>query len=197
MSAPAARVAAIVLAAGEGKRFGGRKLQAPLDGKPLVQHVIDAANASSLSPVVVVTGSDADALLAGLRLGAARAVHNAEYAHGQAGSLALGLRSVGDADAAVVLLGDQPRVAPALLEALVVRQRESGAAAVVSSSNGRRMPPTLLHRDLWPAVLALTGDVGAREVLAGRDDVVAVEVGGALGALDDVDTPDDHARLSR
>lgn len=201
MSAPAARVAAVVLAAGEGKRFGGRKLLAPLEGRPLVQHVIDAANASSLSPVVIVTGSGAEELVAALRLGAARTVHNADYVRGQAGSLALGLRSVGDVaaapDAAVVLLGDQPGVTVALLEALVARQRETGAAAVVSSWSGRRMPPTLLHRDLWPAVLALTGDIGAREVLAGRDDVVVVEVAGPLGALDDVDTPEDHGRLSR
>ena len=67
----------------------------------------------------------------------------------------------------------------------------------MSSWSDRRSPPTLLHRDLWPAVLALTGDVGAREVLAGRDDVAVVHVSGNLGTLDDVDTLEDHARLSR
>lgn len=197
MSAPAARVAAVVLAAGEGTRFGGRKLVAPLDGKPLVQHVIDAANASSLSPVILVTGFEGDRLLDALALGRAVAVANPDYRSGQASSLIAGVRALDTADAAVILLGDQPRVTVALLEALVARQRESGAAAVVSSWSGRRSPPTLLHRDLWPALLALTGDVGAREVLAGRDDVAVVHVSGDLGALDDVDTLEDHARLSR
>lgn len=197
MSAPAERVAAVVLAAGEGKRFGGRKLLALMDGKPLVQHVIDAANASSLSPVLLVTGFEGDHLLDALALGRAVAVANPDYRSGQASSLIAGVRALDAADAAVVLLGDQPRVTAALLEALVARQRETGSAAVVSSWNGRRMPPTLLHRDLWPAVLALSGDVGAREVLAGRDDVAVLGVSGRLGALDDVDTPEDHARLSQ
>ena len=76
MSDPAARVAAVVLAAGEGKRFGGRKLLAPLDGKPLVQHVIDAANASSLSPVVLVTGFEGDDLLGAIALGRAVSIAN-------------------------------------------------------------------------------------------------------------------------
>lgn len=195
MSAPARRVAAVILAAGEARRFGSQKLLAPLGDRPLVQHVIDAANASRLDPVVLVVGAEADALLAAVRLGRARAVRNPEYASGQASSLRSGLRAVGDADAAVVLLGDMPRITPALLDALVERQRSSGAVAVVSAQEGRRSPPTLLHRDLWPAVFALTGDVGAREVLAGRSDVVALELTPALGGLDDVDTREDHERL--
>lgn len=197
MSAPAARVAAVVLAAGAGTRFGGRKLLAPLDGMPLVQHVIDAANASSLSPVIVVTGFEGGQLLDAVTLGRAVTVANPDYESGQASSLIAGIRALDLADAAVVLLADQPRVTAALLEALVACQRETGSAAVMSSWSGRRSPPTLLHRDLWPAVLALTGDIGAREVLAGRDDVAVVQVSEDLGALDDVDTPEDHARLSR
>ncbi len=197
MSAPAACAAAVVLAAGEGKRFGGPKLLALLDGKPLVQHVIDAANASSLSPVILVTGFEGERLAGAVSLGRAAALANPDYRSGQASSLIAGIGALDAADAAVVLLGDQPRVTAALLDALVARQRATGAAAVASSWNGRRMPPTLLHRDLWPAVLVLTGDVGAREVLAERDDVAVVEVTGRLGALDDIDTQEDHARLSR
>ena len=197
MATPATRVAAVILAAGEARRFGRQKLTVPLGDRPLLQHVLDAANASSLSPVVLVVGASADEILARVALGRARAVHNAAYASGQASSLQAGLRAVDDeAEAAVVLLGDQPRVTAALLEALVARHRESGAVAVSSAREGRRMPPALLHRDLWPAVHALQGDVGAREVLAGRDDVAVVEVDARLGALDDIDTPEDHARLA-
>ena len=73
----------------------------------------------------------------------------------------------------------------------------TGAPAVLSRWAGQRMPPVLLHRDLWPAALALRGDVGMREVLAGRDDLADVEVTGALGSLDDVDTRHDHERLAK
>jgi len=90
---------------------------------------------------------------------------------------------------------DQPGVTAGLIEALIARQRASGAAAVLCAWEGRRSPPALLHRDLWPAIEALSGDVGAREILAGRDDVAIVEVTPALGSLEDVDTRDDHVRL--
>ena len=195
MSSPARRVAGVILAAGEARRFGSQKLLATLEGRPLVQHVIDAANASSLSDVVLVIGADAERILARVRLGRARAVLNADFASGQASSLRAGLRAVSGADAACVLLGDVPRVTSALIEALIERQRDTGAPAVLSRVAGRRTPPALLHRDLWPAADALEGDVGMREVLAGRSDGAEVEVTDALGALDDVDTREDHARL--
>lgn len=196
MSAPATSVAAVILAAGESRRFGGAKLLALLDGRPLVQHVIDAANASSCDPVVLVVGAGADQLLASVRLGRSLVVRNAAYATGQASSLQAGLTAAASADAAVVLLADMPGVRPALIEALVARQRGSAAAAVTALWHGRRTPPTLLHRDLWPALHDLRGDVGAREVLAGRADVVSLDVDPTQGSLDDIDTPDDHARVS-
>lgn len=197
MSAPAARVAAVVLAAGEGRRFGGQKLLAPLGDRPLLQHAIDAANASSLAPVVVVLGADADRVAAGVRTGRAQLVRNPDHASGQASSLRIGLRSLDKSDAAVIVLGDQPNVTAALLDALVAAQRSSGAPAVVCAQDGRRSPPTLLHRDLWEAVDSLRGDTGARDVLARRPDVAVFDVPEGLARLDDVDTPEDRARLLR
>ncbi|OLC54198.1 MAG: hypothetical protein AUH85_12375 [Chloroflexi bacterium 13_1_40CM_4_68_4] len=195
MSTAARSVAAVILAAGEGRRFGGQKLLAQLEGRPLLQHVLDAANASTLDPLVLVVGADADAVLAHVRLGRARVALNAAFASGQARSLQVGLAQVDDSDAIVVMLGDQPRVTAPLLHALVARQRESGAPAVVSSQAGRRSPPALLHRDLFPEIAALSGDVGAREILARRGDVAIVEVTPSVAALDDIDTPGDKARL--
>jgi molybdenum cofactor cytidylyltransferase len=196
VSAPATSVAAIILAAGEARRFGGAKLLAPLDGRPVVQHVIDAATGSSCQPVVLVVGAGADALLAAVRLGRALVVRNAAYASGQASSLRVGLAAVADADAVVVLLADMPGVRTPLIEALIARQRSALAAAVASRWRGQRTPPTLLHRDLWPALEALRGDVGARAVLGGRADVGDLDVDPTQGSLDDIDTPADHARVS-
>ncbi len=193
----AARVAAIVLAAGASERFGGDKLLAPLEGRALLQHALDAATASSAGDVIVVVGHAADAVLAAVRLGRARAVVNPDHALGQSTSLRAGLRAAAGADAAVVLLGDQPRVTPDLVDALIERWRATGAPAVVSSWNGRRSPPALLGRELWPAVDGLTGDVGARALLAGRDDAAVLEVTASLGSLDDVDRPADLARIAR
>ena len=195
MSAPAEHVAAVVLAAGESRRFGSQKLLAPLRDRPLLQHALDAANASALSPIVVVLGADADAIAARIRTGRARIVRNPDHATGQASSLRVGLRSLDASDAAVVVLGDQPNVTAALLDALVATQRSSGAPAVVCVQDGRRSPPTLLHRDLWAEVDALRGDAGAREVLARHADVVVFDVADGLGRLDDIDTREDRERL--
>ncbi|OLC56198.1 MAG: hypothetical protein AUH85_07120 [Chloroflexi bacterium 13_1_40CM_4_68_4] len=198
MSAPAERVAAIILAAGESKRFGDQKLLATLDGRPLLQHVLDVANESSLDPIVVVLGADAVVIGQRVRPGRARVVRNIDFASGQASSLRAGLRAIGpDSDAAVVLLGDQPLVTAPLLDDLVARQRVSLAPAVMCAQNGRRSPPVLLHRDLWPEIEALQGDVGARDVLARRGDVAVLEVDASRARLDDVDTPDDRERLFR
>jgi len=197
VSRPAESVAGVILAAGEARRFGAQKLLAPLNGRALVQHVIGAANASSLSDVVLVVGADADRIVR-IAMGRARVVRNPNYGTGQASSLQAGLRAFADnVHAAVVLLGDMPGVTPALIDELIATQRETGAPAVISRWKGHRTPPALLHRDLWPAARALAGDVGMREVLMGRDDVVEVEVTTSLGALDDVDTQEDHARLRR
>jgi molybdenum cofactor cytidylyltransferase len=69
--------------------------------------------------------------------------------------------------------------------------RSADAVAVISKWRGRRSPPVLLGRALFPAIDALTGDVGARDLLAGRGDVVEVEVTLELGSLADVDRPED------
>lgn len=162
----------------------------------MVQRAIDAANASQCDPVILVVGHEADVLLARVDAGRARPVRNPDYLTGLASSLRAGIDAAGDVQAAAVVLGDQPGVTAALLDALVARQRATNAAAVICSWQGRRTPPTLLTSVLWPAVRALEGDVGAREVLSGRDDVAILEVDPSLARLDDVDTREDHARFA-
>ena len=191
-------IGGIILAAGESRRFGAQKLLAELDGRPLLQHVIDAAVVSALEDVVVVLGADADRIAASLVPGRARVIVNEDYASGLASSLQAGLRTIdGRSHAALVLLGDVPGVTTELISELMALGRDTKSSAIVSVWHGRRSPPAILHRTLWPAAFALRGDVGMREVLAGRDDVTELRVTAALGSLDDVDTPADHQRLAR
>lgn len=190
------QIGGVILAAGEARRFGSQKLLAPLNGRPLVQHVIDAANASSLEDIALVVGAGADDLVAHLDLGRARVVKNPDPARGLASSLQAGLRALGPRlHAALVLLGDVPGVTTALIDELVARGRETRASAVVSVWRGRRAPPVVLHKSLWAAASALQGDIGMREVLKNAD-VVEFAITDALGSLDDIDTREDHARVS-
>ena len=192
------QIGGLILAAGEARRFGAQKLLAPLEGRPLVQHVIDAANKSSLEDIAMVIGANAAALLAAVELGRTRIVSNPDPARGLASSLQVGLRALDPRlHAALVLLGDVPGVTTALIDELVSLGRESRAAAVVSVWRGRRSPPVVLHKRVWPDAFALEGDIGMREVLGNREDVIELAVTNAMGSLEDIDTVEDHARVSR
>jgi molybdenum cofactor cytidylyltransferase len=188
-------VAALVLAAGQGSRFGPRfKLLAPLDGKPLVRHVVEAALASSADPVLVVIGHRAEEVEAALADLPVTFVRNPDYAEGLSTSLRAGLdRCPAAADAVIVLLGDMPLVEPALIDRLIGAW-DGTASAVVPTCEGRRGNPVLLSGALAPALRTLEGDAGAGPVLRMRSDVLELPVSDR-SVLMDVDTADALARI--
>ena len=191
------RVAAVVLAAGAATRFGGRKLIAPLDGRPIVIHVIDAAREAGLEPIVVVVPPDGG--LDGVDMGSVRPVVNPNPAEGLSSSVRLGLRSLqddADVDAAVILPGDQPRVRSAVIRALIVAAAEPPYTPfVVPSYAGDGAPnPILARRSIWRLADELAGDRGFGPLLAAHDELVRhVPVD---GSNPDVDTPADLRRLA-
>ena len=184
------KVTAIVLAAGEARRFGSAKQLARVGGRTLVQHAIDAA--SSADEVVVVLGARAEQIEPALSLPpAARTVRNPDFADGQSTSLRAGVSAVGrDVAAVVVLLADQPGVGEADVRAVIEAYRATGAPLVRPSYRGLPGHPVLIGRDLFEEVLAESGDRGAREVLARHGDLVH-EVPVDRDPPGDVDTPGD------
>lgn len=187
-------VAAVVLAAGAGRRFGGPKQLAPFRGRPLLEHALDAASAAPVDDVVVVLGAHAPEILAAVALSRARPVLCEGWQHGQAAALRAGLLATGAADAVVVLLGDQPLVSPRAVERLIAR-RDGSAPALRATYAGVAGHPVLIERPLFAQLLELRGDRGARDVLA-RVDCRSVACDG-LGCAADVDTPAALERLAR
>ena len=195
------RVIGIILAAGASRRMGRPKLLLPLDGKPLLQHAIDAAAASRLDGLIVVLGDRAEEVGAAIELPeGAREVVNERFAEGQSTSLRLGLRSAGeDIGSAAVLLGDQPGVGAALIDR-VLAAFEAGdrpVARPVYTVGERRVPghPVVLSREVWAEVEAVEGDRGAQRLLASRGDwLLEVAAEGAPPA--DVDTPEDYEKAA-
>ncbi len=188
-------VAAVLLAAGSASRYRvidpsiPTKLVARLDGVPLVRRVALAALASRARPVVAVTGHAAAEVrmaLAGCAVGFA---HNADHRSGLASSLRVGLAALpGNVDGALMLLGDMPGVTGRLLDRLAEAFAADPAVdAVVPVHRGRRGNPVLLARALFAPAMALTGDEGARRLLA-RARVVEVPIDHD-GVLLDVDEP--------
>jgi molybdenum cofactor cytidylyltransferase len=186
-----AGVAAVILAAGRARRMGGRnKLLARFDGAPLIRRVAEEALASKADSVIVVTGHKAVDIEAAVHGLAVRLVHNPDYAEGLATSLKTGLAEVpADVAGALVMLADMPGITAAELDRLIAAFRaRSGPRIVLATVEGKRGNPVLWSRDFFPELLTVTGDTGARHILARHEEVVErVEIGRAAGL--DVDTP--------
>jgi molybdenum cofactor cytidylyltransferase len=164
---------AVVLAAGAARRFGGGKLTAPFGGGVLLDGALAAAFAAPVRRVTVVTGTDAPAVEAAARAFAARAgqasrlaiTHAPEHQEGMAASLRAGIASLPlDCEGAFVFLGDMPRVPAAVLAPLAAAIAD-GHAAVAPVFDGRRGHPAVFARVLFPDLVALSGDQGARSIL--------------------------------
>jgi CTP:molybdopterin cytidylyltransferase MocA len=178
--------------------MGRPKQLAPLEGRPLLQHVIDVAVAAPLDGIVVVLGHASDEVAAALTLPAGvSVVVNPLHDRGQSTSLRAGLAAMPDrVVAAVILLGDQPEVRLDAIGAVVAAQARSAAPILRAAYGGRAGHPVVLARAVWEEAAAQRGDSGARALMAayaGR--VELVEVGG--DAPQDIDTPDDLERLRR
>jgi CTP:molybdopterin cytidylyltransferase MocA len=189
-------IAGLLLAAGGASRFGSPKQLAELDGVPLLQHSVDALLAvAAIDSVVVVLGAEAERVRAAVDFGAARVVVCADWAEGMAASLRCGVQAVGDSDWVVVTLGDQPRITSQVIAAVVdcAASAPAGTDAVRATYEGVPGHPVALGRAMLPHVADLSGDVGARELLANA----AVRTFEAARLCDpiDVDTPDDLEAL--
>ena len=190
-------IVGVVLAAGAGVRFGAAPKQlAPLDGRPLIEHPIRAlAAVADVDRVVVTLGAHADEIVAAADLRPAQVVRVPDWETGQAASLRAVARGLdASARALVVVLGDQPFLAPAAI-ARVIAHDDPGAAAVRASYNGRPGHPVLLRPPLFAALAELEGDHGARALLSGV--AVASVACDGLGSPLDVDTTEELERASR
>jgi len=196
----APRVAALLLAAGQSRRMGTlNKLLIGIDGKPMVRHVAEAVQASQARPIVVVTGHQREKVEAALSgLGIARFVFNPDYAKGLSTSLRQGIAALPKgAEAAVVCLGDMPKVSAGEIDRLIAAFNPvEGRAICVPTRRGKRGNPVLLSSRLFQELSNVSGDVGARDLIAAHPELVAeVEMEGD-GTLLDIDTPQALARLA-
>jgi molybdenum cofactor cytidylyltransferase len=184
---PEPEIGGIVLAAGEGRRFGGVKQVAKLDGRPLLEHAVRAMLAvPAISPVVVVLGAHADEIRAEVDLGGADVVVCEQWADGQSASLQAGVAALGEVEAAVITLGDQPFISAEVIAGVLgQRGRHLAVRATYDGSPGH---PVLLERRLLDHVGELAGDTGARTLLEGPH-VHTWEVG-RLCDPTDIDTPE-------
>ena len=188
---PAAGVAAVILAAGESRRFGSPKQLAELNGRTLLEHVLERAFGAGLDPVVAVVPAWFDPSATTAR--PISWVHNSHPERGMSESLKLGFGALPEsAEAAVILLGDQPTLPASSISAIVAGRGER--PIIAGRSQGHITPPVLVERSHFGMVQKATGDSGLRDLLNARPELVtAVE----LPVADDVDTPEQLSDLER
>jgi molybdenum cofactor cytidylyltransferase len=191
------KVAAVVLAAGAGSRFGGGKLLAALEGRPILGHVVEAARTSGLEPIVVVVPPNGE--LDDLDLGAVRRVINQTPHEGLSSSVRIGLRELDgqpDVGAAVILPGDQPRVRTEVIRQLIDAASATPTPLLIAPlyDEDGAPNPILARRAAWRLADEHVGDRGFGPLLADRPDLVQrIRVS---GANPDVDTRADLVRLT-
>ena len=173
--------AGLVLAAGEGRRFGGRKQLALLDGRPLIEHALAAL--AGLDRVVVVLGAHADEVRRGADLGAAEVVVCDGWEEGMSASLRAGLAALRGAEEVVILLADQPFMTAAVVE----RVRAAAGPAARAVYGGEPGHPVVVRGPLLERAGELRGDAGFRALLGDAAEVECSDVADPR----DIDTRDD------
>lgn len=192
-------VAGILLAAGDGTRLGQPKATVELGGITLAERGVRLLRDAGADPVLVVTGA------VPVELPGTLSVHNPQWASGMGSSLAVGLRALaggapgdgaGNGVAAVVIaLADQPLIGPEAVRRLVAAH-DAGATVAVAAYEGKPRNPVLIDRVHWATVLETAGgDTGARPFLRAHPDLVTLVECGDVGSADDIDTPEDLARV--
>ena len=183
------QVAAIVLAAGESKRFEDNKLLHVWRGKPLLEHVLDAVRASKVQRRVLVLGLDHQRVLASINHEGFQIVHNSEWQRGQSTSVIAGLEALeGEIEAALFPLGDMPMIDPVLIDRLIDRHAETLAAIIAPQIDAEWGNPVLFDRVTFNSFSELEGDRGAKALFP-EYEIIPVEAGS--GAQFDVDTEQD------
>jgi len=202
-TAPRARpaIAAVVLAAGRSRRMAphNKLLIAGQNGRPMIARVVDNVLSSAARPVLVVTGHQAEEVERALGGRPLRFVHAPDYAQGLSASLKAGITAVPpECAGAIVCLGDMPLVTGRMIDRLLAAyDAEEGRTIVLPNFRGKQGNPMLWDRRYFPEILEISGDIGARFLLAKHmEAVVEVEMADEA-VLRDIDTPEALAAMPR
>lgn len=183
-------ISGAILAAGSSRRMGRAKLFAQLRGKPVLSYVLDSFLASRLDEVLLIVGEAAVDSVSRSPHGRARIVVNHDPSEGMASSLRLALQSA-SGQAIVIGMGDQPLLLPSTLDAMISAYSGSNAKVVIPTFDGRRGNPVLFDRALFPQIMKIHGDVGAKSVVSDNSGLVREVMVSDEGVLLDVDTESD------
>ncbi|MBD0295158.1 MAG: nucleotidyltransferase family protein [Flavisolibacter sp.] len=187
------------MAAGASSRLGKPKQLLPYDGQSLLQHALQIAKASNAQSILIVLGARAELLKKEIGDNTAHVVVNAAWEEGMASSIRCGIRALMEmsptVEAVILMVCDQPYVTAPLLNDLIAAHQQTGKPIATCSYENTFGPPTLFHKHLFPELLQLEGDVGARSVI--RQHANEVEIVLFPKGSIDVDTGADYEKLTK
>lgn len=190
--------AIIILAAGSSSRMGRPKQLLPYMGKSLLSHSVDIANDADAKPVIVVLGANAALLEKEIDEKKVHIVVNNEWQEGMASSIRCGLNTLlhiaPSSGAAILMVCDQPFVSASLLNELISQQKNTGKLIVASQYQNTVGPPALFDKIIFPELMELKGDAGARKIVErhSNDTTTVSFTGGNI----DIDTEADYRSLN-
>ncbi len=178
-------ITGIILAAGQSKRMGSvNKLLEPWQGKPLIHHAYQAAKASKLDAVVVITGFEPkkiSSILVGAQL-----VHNPNFETGMAGSISAGVQASSHSNGVMILLGDMPLITASHIDEIIAAFDGRATSIIAATSQGKLGNPVLFDRSNFKGLQSLEGDRGARALIESSESLTKVEIG--IAGAQDFDT---------
>jgi molybdenum cofactor cytidylyltransferase len=188
-------IAGIVLAAGLSRRMGQSKVLMKVGGRAIIRYVVESVLAGGVDSVWVVTGPDVEPIEAALSGIEVQIAENPAPEEGQAGSVRTGIAALPPSvDSVLIALGDQPLLAPSIIPALLAARRTSPKLIVAPRYRDGQGNPVVFKREIFPELLRLTGDQGARPIIQKEPTRVEwVELD--LPMPPDVDTPDDYEKI--
>ena len=189
-------VSAIILAAGEAKRMGTLKQLLPLGQSTLLGKTIEHVAASRVDETIVVLGCQAETIISRLQGAPVKIVVNPCYREGMSTSIVTGLKAAAaTADAVMLVLADQPLIDSQVINQILDAFNSHRRGIVVPTYRGKRGHPVVISLNYKAELLALRGDIGAREIIARHpEDVLEVEVD-FPGITIDIDTEEDYSSL--
>jgi molybdenum cofactor cytidylyltransferase len=192
-------IGAIVLAAGKSERMGQNKLLLSLNGKKLIDNILDALAEASINEQVVVVGHKPEQIIEAIkpRMNRVKIALNRDYENGMISSFQTGLKLLKHVNATFLVLGDEPIFDPKVLRSLIAQMEKSRGETLIASPihKGKKGHPLLFHSQLFPEILGLKSLQTIRDVVHSHENEL-VKINAPKWTVMDIDTPEDYSRVS-
>lgn len=189
-------ISAILLAAGKSERMKRCKQLIEIDGQPMIEKLTSTTLDSKVDETILVLGYKADDIRSRIVTENIDIVLNPDFEEGMSTSLKAGLREVDEeAEAILVVLGDQPLLESELIDRLIEEYESTDSPIVAPVYKGQRGNPVLLDISLKDELLHLKGDIGARDIIEEREEDVSLLKVNTPSVLMDVNTQEDLDRV--